>query len=241
MAGLHNPGTLITADRHEVAQAAHWDDSSGSDFFFKPSAAQILGTGLAEDLTDVGWSISALAFVQGTGGDFFGANDLDPSYYLTDAASDLLQSPAIFGDYIHSQQASPHLGYDPTTLIMVAWNRFSVNSVDEASTCVGFTIGGGSIIVDADSVATIHSNGSNFVCRNSVDSDIGATDDGDWHLFKIVISTGSVTDAIEWFIDGVSQGTLDRREDCYPCAWGAGVESGATNRIQIGSCGVFYR
>lgn len=232
---------VVTADRHEVAQALHWDDSSGSDFFFEPDTAGISGTGNAEDLSDVGWTTTSLTFAQGTDGDFFSSTDLSPNHYVTDSGSDLLESPEIFGDYLHSQQAAHHLGQDPTTLTMAAWARFSVTSTDEASTAIGFFIGGGSIITEAGHVAAIVTDGTNFICRNSADSDAGATDDENWHLFKIVISTGSVTDAIEWFIDGTSQGTLDRATDSYPCGWGAGNEAAGNNRIQIGPCRVFYR
>ncbi len=235
-------GTIvITADRHEVAQAVHWDDSSGSDYFFEPDAAGISGTGQAEDLSDVGWTVtSILGFVQGTAGDFFGSADITPNHYSTDAAADKLESPNVFADYLHSQQAAHHLGADPTTLTMEAWAQFSVTSASETGTAIGLFIGGGSIVTEADHVAAIHTDGTNFICREGGgDTDTGALDDESWHLFKIVISTGSVTDAIEWFIDGTSQGTLDRRTDAYPCGWGAG--NSTTNRIQIGPCRIFYR
>lgn len=240
MGGLNNVPSTIN-DRHEVAQALHWDDSSGSDYFFEPDVAGISGTGNAEDLSDVGWTVTSLAFVQGTDGDFFGSADLSPNHYFTDAGSDKLESPNVFGDYLHSQQAAHHLGHDPTSLTMEAWAQFTVTSTDEASSAIGFFIGGGSIITEAGHVAAIVTDGTNFICRNSVDSDAGATDDEDWHLFKIVIQTGSATDAVEWFIDGTSQGTLNRRTDAYPCGWGVGNEAAGNNRIQIGPCRIFYR
>ena len=234
-------GTIvITADRHEVAQAVHWDDSSGSDYFFEPDLAGLTTTGNAESLVDVGWTVTGLGFVQGTSGDFFGAAGLDPSHYEGDNATDKLESPNVFGDYFHSQQAAHHLGQDPTTLTMEMWAQFTVTSASETGTALGFFIGGGSIVTEADHVAAIHTDGTNFICREGGgDTDAGALDDESWHLFKIVISIGSVTDAIEWFIDGTSQGTLNRRTDAYPCGWGAG--NSTTNRIQIGPCRIFYR
>ena len=234
---------VVTADRHEVERAGDWDDASGSDFFIEPDAAQIAGTGNVEDLSDVGWTTTSLAFVQGTDADFMDPDDKGvPSHYLTDAASDIFQSPAVFGDYLHSQQAAHHLGVDPTTMTLEAWVTFSVNSASETGTGFGFVINGGSIITEADHIAVIHTDGTNFICREGGgDSKTGALDDGLIHLFKIVIKTGSVTDAVEWFIDGVSQGTLDRRPDAYPCSVGWGVEVGATNRILIGPARVFYR
>lgn len=235
------PPVTSATDRTEVPAGLLWDDSSGSDFYFEPDLAGISGTGNAEDLSDVGWTATSLAFVQGVAADFFSSTDVDPSHYLTNAALDLLESPAIFGDYQHSQQAASHLGKNPTTLTMEAWAKFSVTSANEAATGIGFVIGGGSIITSADHVAVIVTDGTNFLCRNSDGSDAGAADDESWHLFKIVISNGAVTGAIEWFIDGVSQGTFDRRTDAYPCLWGAGVQAAATNRILIGPARIYYR
>lgn len=242
--GIITPSNIVVvaSDRHEVSNAVLWDDSSGSDFFFEPDVAQISGTGNAEDLSDVGWVTTSLAFVQGSGADFFTADaNTIPSHYLTDAAVDLLQSPAIFGDNAHALQAEHHLGKSPTTLTLEGWLAFSVNSADEAATGFGFVVNGGSPITEAGHVAFIVTDGTNFVLRSAADSDAGATDDALWHLFKIVVSTGSVTDAVEWFIDGTSQGTMDRTTDVWPVSVGWSVEAAATNRILIGPARVFYR
>lgn len=234
---------VIVADRHEVEQALHWSDSSGSDFFFMPDAAQISGTGGAEDLSDVGWTITTFAgqFVAGVDADFLATADKGvPAHFVTTAPSDRLQSPAIFGDWVHGRQAANHLGEDPTTLTVEQWVTFSVAANSETATAVGFTDAGGSSIVATDAVAMIHSDGTNFICRSSADADTGALIDTALHLFKIVISQGT-TDAIEWFIDGTSQGTLDLREDVFPVSWGGGVVSAGSNRLLIGPCRVFYR
>ena len=243
MGTINNPASVIASDRHEVPSADHWDDESGSDFFFEPDAAQIVGTGLAEDLTDVGWTITSIAgYTEGTDADFLSSADKGvPGHYVTDAGSDLIQSPAVFGDYTHGQQAAHHLGHDPTTLTLEAWAAFSVHSANETATGLGFVINGGSIITAANAIAVIHTDGTNFTVRSGADSDLGATDDALWHLFKIVITTGSATDAVEWFIDGTSQGTMNRRTDAYPAAVGWGVVSGGTNRVLIGPARVFYR
>ena len=240
--GFNSPPSDPSVDRHEVSNAVLWDDSSGSDYFFEPDAAQISGTGNAEDLSDVGWSITSLAFVQGTGSDFLTADaNTIPSHYSTNAGSDLLQSPTVFGDEAHGEQASHHLQTTPTTLTFEGRAQFSINSANETATGLGFVDSTGSIIVATDAVAVIHTDGSNFTLRSTADSDAGATDDGDWHVFKIVITLGSTTDAIEWFIDGTSQGTIDRLTDVYPMAFGWGNVAGATNRINIGPCRISYR
>ena len=235
--------TSIEADRHEVQNAVLWDNSSGSDFFMEPDAAQITATGNAESLVDVGWSITGLAFVAATlDADFMDSADIGvPAHYEGNSAGDLFQSPAIFGDYLHSQQAAHHLGFDPTTLTFEAWAQFTVHSANEVATGLGFVDATGSIIVSTDAIAVIHTDGTNFTLRSTGDSDVGALDDGDFHLFRIEVSTGSVTDAIEWFIDGTSQGTINRLPDVWPASVGWGNEAGNTNRVQIGPCRVFYR
>ncbi len=233
----------VTADRHEVEQADHWDDASGSDFFFKPSAAQISGTGNAEDLGDRGWTVTGLAgqFVSGVGANFLDPDNKGvPAHYVTTAALDLLQSPPLFGNWVDGQQAAHHLGGNPTTLTFEFWATFSVESNNETATGLGLADAGGSNIVATDAIAMIVSNGSNFLCRSSVDSIVGAAADTALHLFKIVFKPGT-TDAIEWFIDGVSQGTLDLRTGEFPISWGGGVQSGGSNRVLIGQCEAFYR
>ena len=238
---LRGPGSVITADRHEVPFAGGWDDESGSDFFFEADAAQIAGTGNVEDLSDRGWTTTSLIFVSGVSADFLSDSVRGvPSHYLTNAASDLLQSPDVFGDDTHGHQASHHLGLDPTSLTLEGFFTFSVVSNAETATGWGFSDAGGSIITATDAVAVIHSDGTNFVCRSSADSDVGSLIDTDLHLWKMVISQGT-TDAIEWFIDGASQGTLNLRTGVFPVSWGAGVQVGGSNRVLIGPCRVFYR
>ncbi len=238
MAGLHNPSRSTGSI---VQDAAHWNDRGGSDFCLLPAANGIAGTGNVDDLSDVGWTHTSLTFAQGVGGDFLSTTDIDPNRFVTNAALDLFESPQVFGDVLHVLHARTALGHAPTRLILEGWVQFSVTSTNETATGFGFFIGGGSIVTAADAVAVIHSNGSNFVCRNDGDSDVGATDDEDWHLFKIVITSGSATDAVEWFIDGTSQGTLNRRTDAYPCGVGWGNVTGGNNRVQIGPCTAQYR
>ena len=236
--------TTIEADRHEVSYGDLWDEASGSDFFMEPSASQVSGTGNAQDLSDRGWTTTGLAFVGPTkSASFLDATDLGvPGHFEGDNAGDILQSPALFGDFIHGQQAAHHLGFDPTTLTFEAHARFSITSASETGTALGFVDADGSIITEADHIAAIHTDGTNFILRSAApDTDVGALDDELEHLFTIVVSIGSVTDAIEWFIDGTSQGTIDRLADVWPASVGWGNQGAGTNRIQIGSARVFYR
>ncbi len=231
-----------TVMRHHV-HGADWDDDYGTDYHMAPSAAEISGTGQREDLSDVGWTTTGLAgqYVPGVSADFITEGTLGvPNHYVTNAASDTLQSPDLFGDWVHAQQSGQLLGFIPTTLTMAAWLAFSVASNNETAVGIGFSDAGGSILTAGDAIAVIHSNGTNFICRSSADSDVGAAIDTNWHLWKIVLSMGT-TDAIEWFIDGTSQGTLDLRTGVFPASWGAGVGVGLSNRVLIGPAHISYR
>ncbi|KKK48953.1 hypothetical protein LCGC14_3139960, partial [marine sediment metagenome] len=80
----------------------------------------------------------------------------------------------------------------------------------------------------ADELAWIYTDGTNFTIRSDADSDAGAADDTDWHVWKITVKIGSATDAVEWFIDGTSQGKMDRKTDEWPVSFG--MYAHTTNR-----------
>ncbi len=237
--GLLNGAAVMRRHIH----AADWDDNFATDYHMLPSVAQITSTGNRESLVDVGWDISGLGsqFVPGVSANFLTEGTLGvPGHFLTNLASDTLQSPDIFGDWVHGKESGDILGFNPTTLTMEAWLAFSVNGTNETAVGVGFSVAGGSILTAGDAIAVIYSNATNFICRSSADSSTGAAIDTAWHEWKIVLSTGT-TDAIEWFIDGASQGTLDLRTGVFPASWGAGVGGGLNNRVLIGPAHIFYR
>jgi hypothetical protein len=237
MATISQPGG---GDNGGETNALDWNNTTAFQFHFIPSESQIAGTGNIEDLSDRGWVVTSLAFVEGTGADFLSAADPGmPGHYVTDAALDLIQSPAMFGGSVHATEAGHHLGRQPTQMIIEVHGKFSVVANDEAATGFGIVQNGGSVIEPTDAIAMIVSDGTNFLCRSSADSDVGALVDTDLHEFKIIISQGT-TDAIEWFIDGVSQGTLDLLTDVFPFAWGGGVMAAGVNRILIGPAEIEY-
>ena len=93
--------------------------------------------------------------------------------------------------------------------------------------------------VDNDAMAWIFTDGANFTLRSAADSDAGAADDALWHIFKIVVSAGGTSDTIEWFIDGTSQGTIDRQTDLWPCSFG--MHALTTNRPGLGWVHIYYK
>lgn len=234
-------GFKNTISRVDVP-ALEWSRMPGTDFWLMPRNEGLL-TGVTNEplLADREWTTTALTFTASSGADFLDSTDVGtPEHYLTDASADLLQSPNIFGDYIHGQQAAYFLGYSPTKLIVEFYASMTVHTADEAVSGWGLVEAGGTAgtAASADHMAWINTDGSNFRLSSAADSDLGAADNANWNLFKIVVNTGSVTDAIEWFINGVSQGTIDRQADLWPCSFG--MFASTTNRPALAWVHAWY-
>ncbi len=88
-------------------------------------------------------------------------------------------------------------------------------------------------------MALITSDGTDFSLEGSGDLDAGSTDNLNPHLFKITVGPGT-TDAIEWFIDGVSQGTMDSQANLWPVAWGASTASAGANDPVVSWVHIWY-
>ena len=225
--------------RRHVA-AMDWGREPGTDFWFIPrNEGELVGVTNEPTLADREWTTTSLVFTAGSGADFLDSTDAGvPEHFLTNASGDLLQSPAIFGDYIHGQQAAQFLGYTPTKLILECYASLTVASANETRSGFGLVEAGGTAGTDADAMAWIFSDATNFGLRSAADSDTGALIDTNWNLWKIVISTGAVTDAIEWFINGTSQGTIDRQADLWPASFG--MFALTTNRPGMGWAHIYY-
>jgi hypothetical protein len=217
--------------------AADWGNLAGTDFWLIPSGG-ILTTGAAQLITDNGWTATSLALVAGTGGDFLASADVGvTNHILTNATGDILQSPQILGDYYHGQVAAGILGYTPTKLTLEVTAAFSVASADEETSGFGLYEAGGTVSTKAGQIAAIVSDSVNFELASAVDTDVGAAVDNAWHVWKIVVSQGT-TDAIEWFIDGTSQGTINLQTDLAPFYFG--MHTLTTNRILLGPVHAWY-
>jgi len=216
------PQSALTNRRH-IWTPQGWGYEAGTDFWFVGAASGMLTSGNAHELADYGWTTTALGFATPSAADFISAADQGtPNALAFDAAGDLLKSPVIFGEYNHALLAAEILGYTPTQLVAVIRAQFAVASNNETATGFGFFEDGGAPNVAADAFAMITSNGTNFVARSGADSDAGAAVDTAWHTWKLVIGAGPA-DGIEWFMDGVSQGTFDTETDELPVGFGAGV------------------
>lgn len=234
---LDNPSPL---NRVHIVDPRAWNNAIGTDYWAKFGIKSTLAPTGGAALSEFGWTTTSLVETVATGtGDFMSLSDFGiPAHILTDASGDLLESPSMFGDYTGSSAAGDILGYDPTTLTMECLASFTVVTGTSNRSGFGLVQDGGAAGTAADQLAWIYTDGTNFAIRSSGDSDVGAADDTDWHLWKIVVSTGSATDAVEWFIDGTSQGTMDRLEDQWPVSFG--LHALTTNRPGIAWVHIFY-
>jgi hypothetical protein len=216
---------------------------AGTDFWYvvnHADAITVAGATNPSGLSGWGWTTTNLSLSSATGGDFLDSSDVGtPTATVFGADNDLLQSPTIFGDYSHGLMAGQILGHFPTRLICEVYAAFTTNSNEETRTGFGLTEAGGTSGTADDALAWIHDLGTTnvFSCRSGADSDNGSADNTNYHQFRIVIKTGT-TDAIEWFIDGTSQGTLDLEEDLAPFSFGA--YSSTTNRVALAWAHIWY-
>lgn len=186
--------------------------------------------------TVAGWGFSGadIGTSPTSSGDFISAADDAGPYLRLTASGQYMYSPSVFGSYRHALNASRFNGdVMPTKLSFECYARFATASANESTSGFGFSIGQGT--PDTLHVAYIRSNGSNFQIRGSHDSDAGPAIDTNYHLWKAEAqSTG-----IEWWVDGVSQGTMTvDPTDMWPVAFSTYVST--TNRVEIAWAHVWY-
>lgn len=237
MPTVTNPST---SRRVHVPNARLWETELGTDYWarfgIRSTIAETNGAALSEN----GWTTTSLVETAMSGaGDFLSSSDIGiEAHVLTDATGDLLQSPSVFGGNGHAQAAAAILGYTPTQMSVEFFASFTVVTGTSNRSGFGLTEDGGTAGVSADELAWIYTDGTNFTIRSDADSDVGALDNTDWHIWKIVVATGSATDAVEWFIDGSSQGTMDRKTDEWPVSFG--MHALTTNRPALSWVHIWY-
>lgn len=230
------------ANRVHIQDPRDWATSQGTDYWLgtHPSTALLAGTaGAGVLLSEYGWTTTALAHVAGTAADFNSSADPGvPGYLQFTAASDLLLSPSIFGDYAHFLQAGRILGITPTSLNMECLAAFLAEGADEISSAFGLVQAGASPITAAAAgqFACISSNATNFELNSSAAVDVGAASENAWHVWKIKVTSASS----EWFIDGVSQGSIALVADVFPLCFGCGIVAAGVNTIGLNSVHIWY-
>lgn len=235
---MHAPGSR----RVHVTNPEHWNRAAGTDYWavFGPEAITA-AAGSSALLSDAGWTTTSLVETAGSGADLIATADRGaPAHVLTNASGDLLQSPAVFGDYGHAQIAATILGYQPTKLVCEFYAAMTVNSVNENTSQFGLC-NVGSAPSSLGPGVTIYTDGTNFTLLTSdINTDVGALDDALWHKFRIALSNvvAAGTGMVEWFIDGTSQGTTNMPLDALPMSFG--MHASTTNRPALAWVHVWY-
>ena len=230
---VHAPSRRVHVNRPQ-----DWGTSAGTDFW------AVFGdlTLVPSDSTDLdlfGW-VEAGTFVHlaGSAADLLSsATKGTTGGAHIDTAADSIRSPFIFGDWVHQQMVAGILGYEPTKLVMECIARFNADGGDDEDTGFGFVeAGAASPFVKAGLMAFITSDGTNFSLESGAADDAGSADNQDPHLWKIEFTST----AVEWFIDGTSQGTLALQAALFPIAWGASVGAGGTGDPVISWVHIWY-
>lgn len=238
-------GTRITRapDRRVHAVSPNdWAIVAATDYWANFGSVLGIPGGAGDgDLDLFGWITTGFSHTVGSAAGMLDSSDAGTTGGINlDAISDFILSPFIFGDYAHGQMVAGILGHDPTILNMECFARFAANA-NEEETGFGFVeaqVSGP--FVKSDLMALITSDGTNFSLEGAGDLDAGSTDNTNPHLFKIAVNKGT-TDAIEWFIDGVSQGTMDSQVNLWPVAWGASTKAtSGTNDPVISWVHIWY-
>ncbi len=234
-------GAIPQVNRVHITDPRLWSRSMGTDYWLRAGVGIVSAQATAgELLSDYGWITTSLAETAATGaGDFMDSTTPGvPDHLLTNLSGDLLQSPSMFGGYDGFLAAEYILGFSPTQLHVEFYAAFTVVTGTSNRSGFGLIEDGGSAATAADELAFIYTDGTNFTIRSDADSDAGALDNVNWHLWKIIVSTGSATDAVEWFIDGTSQGTMDRKTDEWPVSFG--MHALTTNRPGLAWLHIWY-
>lgn len=245
---MGEPRYLPKADYHElrrvhVTDPLKWAVELGTDYWLQ---ASVNGQGTASGqnlLTDGGWTTTSIAaYADGTAADFISRSDPGtPGQYTQDAQNDTIESPAIFGDYIHAHAAAVMMGMSslPRYLIADIYARFSVVANDEPTTALGFAEDGGAIITAADNLAGISSNGTSWVIQSNgsenLSGAVAISTSPTW--FRIMIDQGAAL-AYAW-ANGSLIGSIAITADEWPASFGAG-SGGANNLVQLSQAHIFY-
>lgn len=252
MPGLKNFYLPVT--RKHVRAGARWNHEIGTDYWLQPAPALdqagVASTATGDELAENGWVATSLVNTGGSGADF-GAGALGtadkgtPNHFLTNASGDLLKSPVLFGSYDHMWGASRVAGMKslPTDLVAEFWGAMTVHTADEPTSGWGFVEDGGTPATEADQLAWISSDGTNFQIGTNAGTPVnGAVDDALWHLFEIRIrrDADGVAKAY-WSIDGGADQAvagLAITNDEFPVSFG--FHALTTNRPALGLTHVYY-
>ena len=257
---MAGPSRSITINRKDaerlnrvhITEGRHWGQTAGTDYWLlMNSAYDQAAAASATDPPDLmlasfGWTATSLVNTAGSGADFASSADAGtPNHFLTNASGDLLNSPAIFGDYAHMLMAQRIFGRDtlPRFLVAEFFGSMTVHSANEVTSGWGFIEDGGSPATEADQLAFITSDGTNFQIAGNASTPIDlVADDANWHVFKIALDreNSKVWAAVDgtFYLTPDSSTTLAVTADEFPAKFG--FHALTTNRPALGLTHVYY-
>lgn len=200
-----------------------WAGSPGWEYWLGNPHADLVAVASATNpsgLDGWGWTCTTLSVVEGGTGDFMSSADNDPTYINLADAADVLSSPRIFGGYDSFLLAEHFLGAAPTKMCVEFYAAFAVNSTNQTTTFIGMTAPATVDAAAAGSGGAIVSNGANFVLVSDTQSDAGAVVDTLYHKFRLEYTPGA-PGTLQWFIDDVSQGSVNLETDIWPLSFKA--------------------
>lgn len=265
---------FLPVTRVHVTEGFRWGQAAGTDYWLNWNSgfdlAAAASTAIGEQLAENGWVCTSLVNTAGSGADAagglftkattpgpksgnFGGSYGDagiPNHMLTNASGDLLASPAIFGDAVHTEQAAILAGKStlPRYLIADFWASMSVASAAEVRSSFGFFEDGATdTTVEADQYAVIQSGGTgaNFLLAGNAATmaqlgSVASISTG-WHKWKIVLQfNGASGPNVYAYMDGALQNTTPGvgASDEFPLRFGMGALT--TNRPLLGAVHIYY-
>lgn len=216
-------------------QAPEWRRSPGTDFWLMDMGTSeddatgvTTAAGITQSFPTYGWILVStnIASALTAAGDLLNVTT-DPAlrtFADLDTAADNLFSPAVFGSAAHAEFFRSIFGVYPTRLCAEFFAGFEVNNSNETETGWGF-----STLAGMSQGIRIHSNGANFRLASGGNGDVGAAVDTAIHKWKLQIDSADT----EWFMDGVSQGTVATVQDVWPMGFRAQVLTGNGNFNQL--------
>ena len=241
--------------QYSVREAQNWVRQPGLEYWLQPGAlSQGVGafSGGVLGATSNGWvNTGTILGVAGSAADFGSTADKGtPNHFAIDTAGDLLNSPALFGDYHHMAIAAALAGIEntkgepemPRFLIYDTWGTSFDAGANETASGHGFVEDGGSAAVANDHLAAFFCDGTSFKLRNDTATSAALmAKDTNPHRWRVVID--NINALAYAYIDDMSTalGSIAIKADEFPASVGAGVlASTGTNFIKWGPVRVRY-
>ena len=243
--------------QHSHKRAKDWNSGPALEYWYHAAEDSLGVTSEGNLLSAHGWTVTGtIAEVEGSGADFMTSADKGtPNSLSTDTAGDIVQSPTIFGDYVHglqvclltnrlSKTGAPDL---PRFLELLVYFAFDAGN-DETASGVGFVEDGGSPAVANDHMAAFFIDGTSFKLRSgAATSGIIVAKDTAFHLGRILIDNINAL-AYGWLDDfSATPVSIAIQADEWPVSfgWGTHTSTGANDpkvnfaRVRYGWAGWF--